>query len=170
MASLIETLIDVLDKENTEYESLLELSKAKTTAIVSGQVEKLQEILVEEQKYIERINVLDDKREENVKDICDVLNLPFKDVKVDRVIQILENQPKERDALKKAQMQIKRTIDQLMKINENNKILLKESMDMIDFELNLAKNAIMAPKNANYSRGACEQNSIPGIAKFDAKQ
>ena len=45
MASLIETLIDVLDKENTEYQGLLKLSEEKTTAIVNGNVERLQEIL-----------------------------------------------------------------------------------------------------------------------------
>ena len=34
MASLIETLIDVLDKENTEYQGLLKLSEEKTTAML----------------------------------------------------------------------------------------------------------------------------------------
>ena len=38
MASLIDTLIDVLDKENTEYETLLELSMEKTGIIVEGNV------------------------------------------------------------------------------------------------------------------------------------
>ena len=55
MASLIETLIDVLDKENTEYQGLLKLSEEKTTAIVNGNVERLQEILVLEQRSIDKI-------------------------------------------------------------------------------------------------------------------
>ena len=45
MASLIDTLIDVLDKENTQYERLLDLSNTKTAAIVNGDVDKLQELL-----------------------------------------------------------------------------------------------------------------------------
>ena len=76
MASLIDTLIDVLDKENTQYERLLDLSNTKTAAIVNGDVDKLQEILGQEQQSIDIINRLDAKREENVKDICNVLNLP----------------------------------------------------------------------------------------------
>ena len=52
MASLIETLIDVLDKENTEYQGLLKLSEEKTTAIVNGNVERLQEILGLEQRRL----------------------------------------------------------------------------------------------------------------------
>ena len=35
MASLIETLIDVLDKENTEYQGLLKLSEEKTTLLMA---------------------------------------------------------------------------------------------------------------------------------------
>ena len=33
MASLIDTLVDVLNKENDEYEKLLDLSKGKTEVI-----------------------------------------------------------------------------------------------------------------------------------------
>ena len=65
MASLIETLIDVLDKENTEYQGLLKLSEEKTTAIVNGNVERLQEILGLEQRSIDKINKLDAFR-----DVC----------------------------------------------------------------------------------------------------
>ena len=80
MASLIETLIDVLDKENTEYQGLLKLSEEKTTAIVNGNVERLQEILGLEQRSIDKINKLDAFRDENVGDICNVLNIPRKGI------------------------------------------------------------------------------------------
>jgi hypothetical protein len=45
VASLMETLMDVLEKENTEYEKLVVLSKEKTPVIVKGDIEKLQEII-----------------------------------------------------------------------------------------------------------------------------
>ena len=82
MASLIETLIDVLDKENTEYQGLLKLSEEKTTAIVNGNVERLQEILGLEQRSIDKINKLDAFRDENVGDICNVLNIHRKGIKI----------------------------------------------------------------------------------------
>lgn len=67
-------------------------------------------------------------------------------------------------------MALKRTLDQLMRINENNKTLLTESMDMIDFELNLARNAYIAPQTTNYGKSAYEQGSYDGATSFDAKQ
>lgn len=170
MASLIETLIDVLDRENTEYEGLLDLSKEKTSAIVRGQTDKLQEILGLEQGYIDRIDALDDKREENVKDICNVLNLSQKGMKLDLIIEMLSRQPKEQKALEEVHMKLKRTLDQLMRINENNKILLKESMEMLEFEMNLAKNSIVAPQTGNYGKSAYEQTQVAGAGCFDAKQ
>ena len=95
MASLIETLIDVLDKENTEYQGLLKLSEEKTTAIVNGNVERLQEILGLEQRSIDKINKLDAFRDENVGDICNVLNIPRKGIKIENIVDMLSGQPKE---------------------------------------------------------------------------
>ena len=44
-------------------------------------------------------------------------------------------------------------------------------MDMIEFELNLAKNSKVSPQTGNYSKGAYEQNnSYPTAGGFDAKQ
>ena len=94
MASLIETLIDVLDKENTEYQGLLKLSEEKTTAIVNGNVERLQEILGLEQRSIDKINKLDAFRDENVGDICNVLNIPRKGIKIENIADMLSAQPK----------------------------------------------------------------------------
>ena len=113
MASLIETLIDVLDKENTEYQGLLKLSEEKTTAIV-------QEILGLEQRSIDKINKLDAFRDENVGDICNVLNIPRKGIKIENIADMLSGQPKDAKALTDVHMKLKRTLDQLMKVNENN--------------------------------------------------
>ena len=98
MASLIETLIDVLDKENTEYQGLLKLSEEKTTAIVNGNVERLQEILGLEQRSIDKINKLDAFRDENVGDICNVLNIPRKGIKIENIVDMLSGQPKDAKA------------------------------------------------------------------------
>lgn len=170
MASLIETLIDVLKQENTEYEKLLELSDQKTAAIVHANIDRLQEILLEEQSLIDTINKLEDQRIENVSDICNVLNLKKKDIKLEDIVEVLKKQPKEHDELEEVNAQMKRTLNQLMKINENNKLLLKESLDMVEFELNLAKNAVLAPQTANYSKGSYDEERIQTVSGFDAKQ
>jgi len=97
MASLIDCLIEDLTNENDGYEKLLSLSNEKTSAIVSGNIEKLQEIFAREQKLIEEVDVYEKKRQEDVKDICNVLRLPYEEIKVEHIVQILEKKAKEHD-------------------------------------------------------------------------
>lgn len=170
MASLIDSLIENLEKENDEYTKLLALSGDKTAAIVNGDIEQMQVIFLKEQKLIDSINEIEEKRQTDVRDICNVLHLPYEDIKVEQIVQLLEKKKKEHDALQTAYLKLKRTLDRMLKINENNKLLLRESMDMIEFELNLAKNVVMAPQTANYSKTAYEEPTVTGGSGFDAKQ
>ena len=171
MASLIENLIDVLEKENTEYKELLQISKEKTEAIVHNNVEKLQDIVGREQKLIEKLDRLEAAREEHIDDIANVLNVPVEKMKVDLLIRMMEKQPKEQAALIKVHDELKSTMNQMITINDNNKMLLQESLDMLEFEINLIRNSRMEPATANYDKGAygVSQPSM-GSGTFDAKQ
>ena len=71
-----------------------------------------------------------------------------------QIVRLLEKKQAEHDALEQSYLSLKKTVNQLTQVNDNNRLLLKESMDMIDFEINLAKNASMAPQTANYGKGA----------------
>ena len=164
MASLIDTLIDVLGQEDAEYKKLLELSNNKTKAIVGA------DILVQEQARIDAINKLEQQRMENVDDICNVLNLRRTDIKLEDILEVLKKQPKEHDALAAVNAQLKKTLNELMKINENNKLLTKESLDMVEFELNIAKNAVLTPQTGNYSKNAYDEERIQTVSGFDARQ
>ena len=167
MASLIDTLIDVLGQEDAEYKKLLELSNNKTKAIVGADIERLQDILVQEQARIDAINKLEQQRMENVDDICNVLNLRRTDIKLEDILEVLKKQPK---ALEAVNAQLKQTLNELMKINENNKLLTKESLDMVEFELNIAKNAVLTPQTGNYSKNADDEERIQTVSGFDARQ
>lgn len=170
MASLIDSLINIMDDENRQYTALLDLSNNKTAAIVNGNVEQLQEIFGKEQKLIDVITRLETEREACVIDICKILHLSLSEVKVREIVRLLEKKPKEHDALEQSYLNLKNTVKQLTEVNDNNKQLLKQSMDMIEFEINLARNASMAPQTANYGKGAYEENSGLGGGSFDAKQ
>lgn len=98
------------------------------------------------------------------------LRLPYEEIRVEHIVQILEKKAKEHDALQDIYLKLKRTLNQLTAVNENNKLLLKESMDMIQFELDLAKNAVLKPQTGNYGRTAYEEAEITGATGFDAKQ
>lgn len=170
MASLIDSLINIMNDENRQYTELLDLSNNKTTAIVKGDVGQLQEIFGKEQKLIDILNRLEMERQSCVADICKILHLSAAEVKVSQIVRLLEKKQAEHDALEQSYLSLKKTVNQLTQVNDNNRLLLKESMDMINFEINLAKNASMAPQTANYGKGAYEETGGMGSTSFDARQ
>ncbi len=90
MASLIDSLINIMDDENRQYTALLDLSNNKTAAIVNGNVEQLQEIFGKEQKLIDILNRLEMERQSCVTDICKILHLSAAEVKVSQIVRLLE--------------------------------------------------------------------------------
>lgn len=168
----MENLVDVLEKESIEYETLLGLSMKKTSVIVAGDLEKLQQITDEEQVVIGRINQLDSKREEVVNDIANVVNADPKKVKLADFVRMLAQRPAEQAKLATAHDKLKSVTEQMKRVNEQNRELLKHAMEMVEFDMNVLHSMKAAPETANYNRGAYSSGSIMGIERngFDAKQ
>ena len=60
---------------------------------------------------------------------------------------------------------------QLQEINTQNKELLKESMDMLEFNMNVIRSTRMSSGSSNYSSDASEiAGMAPQHGMFDAKQ
>lgn len=172
MASLMENLIDVLSQESTEYEELLALSQKKTPVIVRGDLEELQEITDDEQNLASRISRLEKTRVEITTDIANVLNKDVDSLKLRNLIDMLDGRPAEQARLAEAHDRLQSVVRELKRTNEQNKELLANAMEMVEFELALLQAANMAPETANYTRGAYSSGSHMGVPSggFDAKQ
>jgi len=172
VASLMENLIDVLNKECVEYEGLLELSQKKTPVIIKGELEALQKITDEEQDYAGRITNLEKKRSVIYTDIANVINKDVNTLKLDYLIAMLESRPAERDALAQVHDRLRQAVRGLQRVNEQNKELLTNALEMVEFEMNLMQAMKAAPETANYNKGAYNSGSTMGVTPggFDAKQ
>lgn len=172
MASLMENLIDILNQEGTEYEELLVLSQKKTPVIVRGDLEELQEITDDEQNLASRIAHLEKTRVEITADIANVLNKDVNSLKLRSLIEMLDGRPEEQVRLAQAHDRLQSVVRGLMRTNEQNKELLANAMEMVEFELTLLQAARTAPETANYTRGAYSSGTQMGVQSgaFDAKQ
>lgn len=171
MASLMENLIDVLNIESSEYEVLLALSQKKTPIIISGELDKLQEITSEEQNVVDRVANLDKKRVEVTKDIADVLNKDVNTLKLTDLIAMLASRPAEQQSLSKAYDRLQAAVLQLKRVNTQNEELLTNALEMVEFEMNLLQATKKAPETANYNRGAINIGNTMGVSRgFDTKQ
>lgn len=171
MASLIENLINVLEDEAAEYDGLLELSTRKTPVIVAGDLEELQRITDDEQKVVDRINHLDHKRNEVMTDIANVMNRDVKTLKLATLVELLSQRPQESKKLAEIHDRLKDVTGKMQRVNEQNKELIANSLELVEFDLNLLQAMKAAPETANYDRGAHNAGGLMGSDRgsFDAK-
>lgn len=172
MASLIEELITTLDKENSKYEKLLELSKKKGAVIVGRDIAALEAITDEEQNIVTDIGILDSKRAEVTKDIANVLNKDVESLKISVLIDLLKKTPREQKMLSEVHDKLKNTVASVRTLNESNKQLIDQSLEMVEFDLNMIKSMRQAPQTNNYGKSAVSVGEMLGTARggFDAKQ
>ncbi|MDD7548592.1 MAG: flagellar protein FlgN [Lachnospiraceae bacterium] len=172
MASLMEDLISILEQEDSLYEDLLKLSMSKTPVLISGDLEALSRITEDEQEIVNKVNALDKKREEGMKDIANVLGKDVKTLKLTDLIDVLKSRPAEQNRLAAIYDKLSDTIGQMKRTNEQNKELIESSLEMVQFDMNVLQAYKAAPETANYSRNALNSGAYMGNMKggFDAKQ
>lgn len=172
MASLMETLIEVLEKENLEYGNLLALSMKKTPVIVSDDIKVLAEITDEEQIIVSRINHLDKQRIDAVNDIANVLNKDVTKLKIADLIKMLAARPQEQARLASVFDDLRRNVRAVKQINEQNRELIENALELVQFNMQVIQAMNKAPETANYNREAYNTGDVIGTATkaFDAKQ
>lgn len=172
MASLMENLIEVLDKESQEYENLLDLSLRKTPVIVKGSLDELAKITDEEQIIVGKISHLDHEREELFVDIANVINKDVKTMKLSDLIAMLEQRPEEQQKLAKVYDRLKAAVHEVERVNGQNRALIENALEMVQFDMSVLQAMKAGPETANYNKGAYNTGDQIGMGPqgFDAKQ
>lgn len=170
MASLMNELLEVLEKEEAGYRELIEASIRKKEVIIKADIKNLERIAGEEQEIAGRIKNIENRRISIMEDIANVLNRKIEDLTVDAMIEVLKNQPKEQEQLVNIRSRLKDTLTEMRIINEENQTLVNQAMEMIEFDLTLVKSMRQAPETANYNRQAANTGELLGSSGFDAKQ
>ncbi len=168
----MEDLITVLSQECDLYEQLLGLSSGKTPVIVAGDLQKLAAITDDEQAVVAKIETMEKKRLSAMKDIAIVLNKDVRTLKLTDLVRMLEKRPSEQKALAAARDRLLGVAGRVRQVNGQNQELLKSSLEMVDFEMNILQASKMAPETANYTRTAGASGDVIGwtAGGFDAKQ
>lgn len=172
MASLMENLITILETEASDYEILVGLSTKKTPIIIKGDLEALQQITDEEQIVVGRIQHSEKQREEVIGDIANVINKDVTQLKLVNLIEMMKDRPEESGRLAEVHDKLKDVLGRMARVNEQNRELIKNSMEMVEFDLNVLQSMKAAPETANYTKSAYTSGNVMGVSegRFDAKQ
>lgn len=166
----MDELLGVLRQEKQGYINLTQSAEEKRACIVQGDVDKLDAISAKEQDETANLKNLENKRVKILKDMAVVLGKDDEEITISGMIEMLERQPGEQAKLVQAKDELVAQASQMQIANQQNEILLRHAMEMVEFDLTLLKSLKQAPETANYDKNAYSTGEILGSSSFDSKQ
>ena len=166
MASLLAQLADAFEEQAEYYEQLLALSEEKKETVIKNEIDSLQKITDLENILISKNSRADKNREQLMSDLASVYGFAREQLSVEKLLSITTDEP-ESARIRAAAAGIRKTAEELGAINKQNRTLIENSLDYINFSVNLIKGA-MQNEPTFYSASGDEIDNGRGF--FDAKQ
>lgn len=137
----VDNIINILKEEYGYYKDILEMSKSKKKIITEGKVAELDKIVKLEQNMILNIGQLEKKREEEVSKLCGILGVKNEKITVSEISKYIQEEQKKE--LEKVQSELLEILSELKSVNDINGQLLEQSLEYIDYSINLISGAGM---------------------------
>ncbi len=166
MKNGIDELKQVLNSELELYKSLLDITVKKTDIIMEGRIKELDSITQLEQSFIIKIGKYEDTREKVVRKIASKLDVSIdtSEISISKILNHIEDEDsRELDNLKN---QIIIVLEKLKEKNTLNSMLIKDSLEYINFNLNILTDS---DNESTYSNSADKGKVKQSKNLFDAK-
>lgn len=168
MASLVEELVNVLEAEKQIYTTLVGYEERKKDVLIAADVATLEEITTKEQLAGDDLIAYSNKQIQILKDIVTVLGRTDGKMTVTRLIALLDTQPKVQEQLTEARDSLLTAANQMKTLSDQNAILIRQAIELNEFDMTLFKSLRQAPETANYDKSAYNTGSLLGGGGFDA--
>ncbi len=164
MEKSIQQLKNTLIKENQMYTNVLRLAEEKTKVIVAGDIKTLENITKKEQQFIMTMSTFEKVRRSVLTNIAENLNTE-EISSVSELILFLEDDIG--NTIDELRDKLLETIRDLKTINESNEKLLNQSLEYVNFNLEMITTS---PEDGNkYNSTASENKKVKPINFFDMK-
>jgi flagellar biosynthesis/type III secretory pathway chaperone len=167
VASLVEELVKVLEKEEKLYQVLIDYAKEKTQILIRADVPALERLTDQEQLTSDELNAQGNHQKQLLNDIAVVLGKTSEPMTVTKLIALLDTQPATQTKLVDARDHLVETAEKMKSLNEQNIVLIRQAIELSEFDLTLFKSMRQAPETANYDRRACNTGTLLGSSAFD---
>ena len=169
MASLVEELVNVLDAEKKKiYTTLVGYEERKKDVLIAADVTALEEITTKEQLAGDDLIAYSNQQIQILKDIATVLGRTDGKMTVTRLISLLDTQPKVQMQLTEARDSLLEAANRMKSLSEQNAVLIRQAIELNEFDMTLFKSLRQAPETANYDKSAYNTGSLLGGSGFDA--
>lgn len=163
MRQTILDLCSILQDEKAVVADLLELAKEEREIVVSGESDKLEDIIRLQIKQLNKIGALEKKRTEVNRVISLETGIPEANMTITAILETAD--PNERAKLMPLQKQLTDMVEQHVAINTENRELIKSHVEYTDTMLELIVGA-EDPLNNMYGgdgRAAAERKKSTGF-------
>lgn len=163
----VQQVTEVLRSMDNLYSILVSLSQEKQQAIMDNDVVQLTKVMTEESRVLKHAAGLETAREREV-----ALFLQEKGIRSQLSLTITEMtrlvfDPEEKEMLLQAQRQLSNTLHELKRLNALNKELIEQSLNFIDYSLNLLTS--LPEEEVVYSDPSKQQSSQKIRSFFDTR-
>ena len=143
MAGLITDLIQTLQGQTELFKQVTALSDDKKNFIIKNDIENLRNIVKQENLIVPKALKGDKTREQLMKDIATVLNTNYDELTFASLAELISGQP-EHPAFVAAAEEFATAVTEMKETNDNNKLLLQDALDYIEFNMNIIHSSIDA--------------------------
>ena len=169
MASLVDELINILVEEEKLYSVLLEYAEKKTDIVIRADIPALEKLTEQEKSVSDELLSYGNKQMQLLNDIKTVLGKK-EDLTVTKLIGYMSSQPQVREKLFTARNCLIDTATRLHMKNQQNEMLLRQAIELTEFDITLFRSIRQAPETANYDKNAQNTGALLGGSGFDTKQ
>lgn len=141
----INELMDILEREIGIYEELLKISQDKTEIIVKGKVTELDNITKLEQTLVLNMGSLEALREKTINDLSHEFQTNPWEITISELFRYVDQNQAQR--LEEYKTKLLNTINEIKTINDLNAKLIQNSIDYINFSVNVLSSAPAADNN-----------------------
>lgn len=168
MAGMIQQLTEVLENELDNYNKLLEIALKKTPIIIKGNIDELKLLVAQENEIVGNNQHIEKNRISIMNDISMVLNKEKDNLTLNNLIGLLNSQEEEQAKLKYISTMLSKTLNDLKIANKQNGELINQSLEYLDFNMNMIRSSQSLPP-LSYQNDGIEKQS-EGRNFFDRKQ
>lgn len=154
------TIIEQLDVLIKLHENLNKLAVQKTEVIKKGDMEKLNKLLIEEQKHVKAIQQIENKRQLSVEQF-------FQNNKQNSLLDVIEkSSSSEQETLNKQRNQLLQIIAELKNTNNLNQQLIYHSLQYVNVTLDMLR---PQETNLNYGQSSVVNQGQISRGMFDSR-
>ena len=135
MRQVLQDLCSLLDEQKAVLEEILRLSQEQRRVIISGESDKLEDVVRLELRAVSKLGTIEKKRVELHSAISAEFDLPDGNVNVSAIAE--RAAPHEQEAIRKLQKELMELIAEQSEVNSENKELIGAHMEYTEIMMNL---------------------------------